>query len=115
MKKNSLAPIAFFVYNRLQHTQQVIEALQKDQLASESDIIIFSDAPKNETVWEDVAKVREYIRQINGFKSIRIVEREQNFGLANSFIRGVTEVVNHYGKIIVLEDDNLVLSPYFSR
>jgi hypothetical protein len=56
--------------------------------------------------------VREYIRTITGFKSVRIVERERNWGLANSIIDGVTSVLNQYGRIIVLEDD-LVTSPHF--
>ncbi len=61
-----------------------------------------------------VKEVREYIRTITGFKSLRIVERETNLGLATSIISGVTEVVNQYGRIIVLEDD-MVTSPFFLR
>jgi hypothetical protein len=47
-----LAPVLLFVYNRLWHTQQTIEALQKNDLASESELFIYSDAaktPKDET------------------------------------------------------------------
>ena len=43
-----LAPIVIFTYNRPWHTQQTVEALLKNEYASESDLIIFSDAPKNE-------------------------------------------------------------------
>ena len=57
-------------------------------------------------------EVREYIRTISGFRSVSIVERDKNWGLANSIIDGVTSVVNEHGRIIVLEDD-LVTSPYF--
>ena len=41
-----------------------------------------------------------------------IIERDENRGLADSIISGVTEIVNRYGRIIVLEDD-LVLSSQF--
>lgn len=34
-----LAPIVLFTYNRLWHTQQTIEALQKNELASESELL----------------------------------------------------------------------------
>lgn len=108
----SLAPISLFVYNRLGHTKKTIEALRKNKLASESDLIIFSDAAKNETGAESVKVLREYLKTITGFKSIIIVERSENFGLAKSIISGVTEVISQYGKIIVLEDD-LITSPYF--
>ena len=58
--------------------------------------------------------MREYIKTINGFKKVTIIERDKNWGLANSIIDGVTTIVNIYGKIIVLEDD-LVTSQYFLR
>ena len=48
------------------------------------------------------------------FKSITIIEREKNWGLANSLIAGITEIVNKYGRVIVVEDD-LILSPYFLK
>lgn len=111
---NDLAPIVLFVYNRPWHTQQTIEALQKNELAEQSDLIVYSDAPKNDQAWSQVQEVRDYLKTITGFKSIKIIEREENWGLAKSIITGVTETVNQYGKIIVLEDD-LVTSPYFLK
>jgi len=108
----TLAPIVLFVYNRPWHTQQTIETLQKNELASESELFIYSDAPKDEESIDKVANVRNYIQTVTGFKKITLIEREKNWGLANSIIDGVTTIVNQYGKIIVLEDD-LVTSPYF--
>ena len=107
-----LAPIVLFVYNRAKHTRQTIEALQRNELAKESVLIIFSDAAKSQQQEEPVNEVRQYIQQINGFKSVSIVERENNFGLANSIIDGVTSILNEYGRIIVLEDD-LIVTPHF--
>jgi len=110
--KSNLAPIVLFVYNRPWHTRQTIEALQKNELASDSELFIYSDGSKNENDIENVEKVREYIKTINEFKKITIIERDKNWGLGNNIINGVTTVVKEYGKIIVLEDD-LVTSPYF--
>ena len=108
------APVALFVYNRPWHTQQTVEALLKNGEAKETDLIVFSDGPKRVEDAPMVAEVRKYVHSIAGFRSVRVVEREQNYGLAKSIITGVTEVVNEYGKLIVLEDD-LVTSPYFLR
>lgn len=108
----SLAPIILFVYNRLEQTQQVVSSLLKNPLATESDLYIYSDAPKDSSAQEKVAEVRKYIRSLSGFKSITIIERERNFGLAENIIDGVTEIINRHGKAIVLEDD-LLLSPHF--
>lgn len=106
------APITLFVYNRPVHTRRTVEALLKNELVTHSDLFIFSDAAKNSSADESVCEVRKYIRTIGGFKSVKIVERDRNWGLANSIIDGVTVVLNQYGRIIVLEDD-LVTSPYF--
>jgi hypothetical protein len=114
MKENKLAPIVLFVYNRPWHTQQTVEALQKNELANESELFIYSDEAKNEDARESVTEVQEYIDNIGGFKKITIIKREKNWGLANSIIGGVTKIVNKYGKIIVLEDD-LVTSAYFLK
>lgn len=108
----TLSPIVLFVYNRPWHTQQTVEALQKNEMAGDSELFIYSDAAKNDQASEGVNAVREYIETINGFKKITLIKRDKNWGLADSIIDGVTQIVNKYGKIIVLEDD-LVTSPYF--
>lgn len=110
----NIAPIALFVYNRLWHVQNTIAALQKNLFASESDLYIFSDGPSAEEEMEKVLKLREYLKTISGFKSVTIIEREKNLGLACSIISGVTEIVNKYDRIIVLEDD-LITSPFFLK
>lgn len=109
-----LAPIALFVYKRPWHTRQTVEALQKNQLADASNLTVFSDGPRAEADKEKVLEVREYLKTITGFNSVTVIERKQNLGLAQSIISGVTEIINKYGWIIVLEDD-LVSSPYFLK
>ncbi len=110
----SLAPIVLFVYNRPWHTMQTVEALKINQLATESELFIYSDAAKNDQAVEKVLEVRQHIKTIDGFKKITIIEREKNWGLANSIIDGVTTIINKYKKAIVLEDD-LLTSPYFLK
>jgi hypothetical protein len=105
------SPIALFVYNRPWHTQQTIEALLRNPLAAESDLIIFSDGPRAKDA-EAVENVRKYIRSVEGFRSVTCHERPTNNGLAKSVIAGVTEVLRSYETIIVLEDD-MVTSPHF--
>ena len=108
------APIALFTYNRADHTRQAVESLLRNSEAKDTDLFIFSDGPKNEKAAEGVKANREFIRTITGFKSITIIEREKNWGLANSLIAGITDVINKYGRVIVVEDD-LTLSPFFLR
>lgn len=109
-----LAPIVLFVYNRPKHVSQVINALLKNKQVSDTDLFVYSDAPQNESVKDEVNKTRIYLKKIEGFKSVTIIERSENWGLAKNIINGVTSVVNEYGKVIVLEDD-LVVSSYFLK
>ncbi len=111
MKTEGAAPAILFVYNRPEHTKATVNALVKNTFASDTDLYIFSDGPRegDET---SVQEVRTYLKKITGFKSVKIIEREKNWGLAASIIDGVTQVINQHGKAIVLEDD-IVTSPHF--
>lgn len=110
----TLAPVVLFVYNRFLHTQKTVEALKKNELAKESMLYIYSDGPKNENSVEEIKRLRSYLKTIDGFKTVSIIEKDKNFGLANSVINGVDEIINKYGKVIVLEDD-LITSTYFLK
>ena len=106
------APILLFVYNRPEHTRRCIESLTRNALAANSTLYIYADGPKDTTQQTAVDEVRSYLRLISGFKTVNLIERKENWGLARNIIDGVTTQVNRYGKVIVLEDD-LVVAPYF--
>ncbi len=107
-----LAPVAIFTYKRFEHTKRTIEALLENVYAKDTIVYIFSDGPRNKEDVNDIEKVRAYLHKIKGFKSVIIIEREKNIGLAKNIIDGVTRIVNKHGKIIVVEDD-IVTSKYF--
>lgn len=106
------APILLFVYNRPDHTSQVIKSLLTNSLAEQSELFIYSDAARDEESREAVSEVRALIHHVNGFARITIIEREENWGLARSIIDGVTTRVKEFGRVIVLEDD-LIVAPHF--
>lgn len=91
-----------------------MEALRKNHLSSESELFIFSDAAKSSSDKDKVNEVRNYINNIDGFNKITIIERIENWGLANSIIDGVTTIFKDFGEVIVLEDD-LITGPYFLK
>lgn len=110
----SLAPVVLFVYNRLDHTQQVVDALRGNELAEDTDLHIYADAAKDVEALEKVQALREYLPTITGFRKVSIQFRAKNMGVDANVISGVTEIIERYGKAIVLEDD-LITSPYFLR
>jgi len=107
------APIALFVYARPIETIKTLDSLGKNFLASQSELFIFSDGAKGEKDLPKVKEVRTIIKNYSfPFKKVEIIEKEKNFGLANSIISGVTEVFNYYERIIVMEED-LISAPNF--
>lgn len=101
----SLAPVALFTYKRTDTLEKTISNLQKNFLAKDTVLFIFSDGPKNPRELEEILKVRKFLRTVDGFKAVIIHESKENRGLANSIIKGVTEVLDSHDSVIVLEDD----------
>lgn len=112
MIKNNLAPIVIFTYARPWHFQMTLDALRKNDLAKYSELIIYSDGFKGDKDKFAVLEVRKLAQNIQGFASVKLIERSENFGLSKSIISGVTEVLRSHKEVIVLEDD-LITSPYF--
>lgn len=114
--KMQITPICLFVYERPEHTQQTLKALLKNKRAEETQLIVFSDAPKHPENAANVQKTRDYVKDIlssnSTFAHVDIIERKENRGLAKSIIEGVDTVIKVAGQAIVVEDD-LITSEYF--
>ena len=106
------APVLLFVYNRIETTKQTIIHLKNNTLAHETDLFIYSDGGKDKKSWKQVNMLRQYLRTISGFKNVFLVERRINYYLERNIIDGVTDIINHYGRVIVIEDDVLT-NPYY--
>ncbi|MCH7402640.1 glycosyltransferase [Belliella kenyensis] len=107
-----LAPICLFTFNRLEETKRCVDALRENFLAHESELIVFSDGPKNDIQGPKIEEVRAFLSTIDGFKKVTIIASKENKGLAKSIIEGVTSVLKNYPSAIILEDD-LVVTPNF--
>lgn len=100
-----LTPIALFVYNRPDHTQKTIDALMSNDLIHDSQIYIFSDNASMEQDKSLVQEVRTLIQSYQWIKEPLVIEREENFGLAANIVSGISQVLDIYDQVIVLEDD----------
>lgn len=105
-------PIILFAYIRLDTLQKTVLALQNNYLATQSDLFVFVDGPKNEEQKQKQKLLIEFLQSIDGFKSVHIEYSEVNKGLDPSIIAGVSSVIDKYGRAIVLEDD-IVTTPNF--
>lgn len=107
-----MAPVLIFTYKKLAPLKLAVAALQKNTLAGESELIIFSDGPKNGADIDQIDAVRAFVMQIEGFKKVTVHTSDQNRGLAASIIGGISETLKTFDTVIVLEDD-LVTSTNF--
>ncbi len=98
------APIAVFLYNRPDHARGLLECLARDPLIADTSVTIYCDGAKNDEHRKPVGETRDVAREMAP-EGARIVEREENLGLARSIISGVTEQCAAHGRVIVLEDD----------
>lgn len=108
------APIIIFAFNRLDSLRHTVDSLLSNNEVKDSDLYVFVDGarPNKAGEQEKVCSVQEYVKTITGFRSVTWRFADSNKGLAASVISGTTEVIEKYGKVIVVEDD-LYLSQSF--
>ena len=101
------APIVLFAFNRLEPLKACVASLLQNTEAAKTDLIVFVDGPRvnKEGEAEKVEAVRQYVKTITGFHELETHFSEENKKLGPSIIAGVTDVINRYGKAIVIEDD----------
>lgn len=110
------APIIIFAFNRLKPLKACVAALLANKEAAESDLVVFVDGPREnkEDEPKKVEVVRQFVKNIKGFKSLTYHFSDENKGLAPSISAGVTEVINQYGKAIIVEDDIISATNFLS-
>jgi hypothetical protein len=104
------APVVLFTYNRPEHARATLESLAQNAEFGQSRLYIYCDGARRDA---EVARVEETRRLAHEWPhpDKTVIERERNWGLANSIIDGVTSVCDAHGSVIVLEDD-MVVSRY---
>ena len=100
------APIVVFGYNRPNHLERCLKAIEANDEASNASVYIFIDGPKPGV--ENSLKFESCLEIANknyGFGSKKVIGRESNFGLANSIRSGLDEVFQFHEEVVVIEDD----------
>ena len=112
--KEQYSPVALFVWNRIEHPMQTISALAKNSEAKYTDLYIFSDGAKYINEDKIISELRNKLKSVQGFKSVKLFERKTNYGLAINLIDGISRVLEDHESAIILEDDILVNTNFLS-
>lgn len=102
------APVAIYTYSRLEHFKKTVESLKCCHGASKTELFVVSDGAAVPEHQDQIDQLRKYASEIKGFKKLHLIFREKNYGATQSIIQAEREIVSTYGRIISLEDDNLL-------
>jgi hypothetical protein len=86
--------------------------LAQNYQASESQIYIFIDGPKDEHDKKLIRKNIKIAKEVTGFKDKHVIVSKKNKGLAESIKTGVNQIFETHSKVIVLEDDILTVNSF---
>ena len=106
MEITQFAPVLIPTLNRYEHFRRSVESLSICTHADKTDLYIALDYPANDLHWEGYNKIKEYLNEISGFKSLNIIQRDKNFGATQNIRDAREQVFQKYDRIILSEDDN---------
>lgn len=108
-----ILPVVLFVYNRPAHTKETLDKLSLNSGIENVVLYIYCDAARKMQDLGSVEEVRKIALDFEwpGLKK-EVILRDVNYGLGKSVIHGVSEIINKYGSVVVLEDD-IVTNPSF--
>ena len=114
-KSVSRVAIVCFAYNRPRHLQITLRALAENAEAASLPLFVYVDGAKNDF---DNFLISEAVDVAHSFGScfhrLILKVREANFGLFRSLTLGITEVLEQFDQVIVLEDDIVVSKGFLS-
>ena len=109
---SSKTPIALFAYNRPEHMDRALESLRGCRRIDECDVHIFCDGPAEAVDEPRVVEVRRRAQRWTNTISATVIERDTHLGLARSIVVGVTSLCDASDRVIVVEDDLLLLPDF---
>lgn len=105
-------PVFIPTLNRFEHFRKCVESLSKCTHADKTELIIGLDFPPSTEYIHGYYKIKEYVYQIQGFKSVTIVEHATNMGAVKNWLHLKRLCFERYEACIGSEDDN-IFSPCF--
>lgn len=108
---SKFAPVVVFAYRRPDHLRKTLASLMLCEGFDESPVIVYCDGARDANELASVMATREVAQtMLGGHAEYRF--SDMNRGLSSSVISGVSETIERFGRVIVVEDD-LQLSSSF--
>lgn len=114
MTNRTMAPVLIVTYDRIEHLKKTITSLRSNIYAEKTDLFVASDYQRTDLEANKVAAVRNYLRGIDGFKSVTVFERDKNFGVVDNSNSALQFIFEKFDRFIIMNDD-LVTAPGFLK
>lgn len=105
-------PVVIPTCNRIGHLRECIESLSRCTHADKTELYISVDYPSNERYVDGWKEIKEYLKDIQGFKETHIYFQEVNLSAYYNMLFIQEQAAEKYDAWIVTEDDN-VFAPAF--
>ncbi len=106
--------VVLFAYSRPELSLRVLNSLLGNPEAALTDLVVYLDGPRNEPDRIVGDSITEMVKNLSGFRSVKLIRAEKNKGLAKSIVDGVTAQLLDHESVIVMEDD-IEVAPTFLR
>lgn len=106
--------VAVFAYRRSLHLARVLRSLQVQWREIPLPIHLFLDGSRGECDSAAVDACRNVAAQFTDSLDLNVRASTANIGLFGSITKGISELLDLYSEVIVIEDD-ILTSPYFLR
>ena len=111
---DSKIAIACFVFNRPDHTERMLTSLAANPESAGLPVYVFCDGPRTKSEKAAATSVQEIVNRFASTLNITQLIEPSNRGVSTQVISGINTVLKEHEMVIVIEED-LVLSPYFLR
>lgn len=105
------AAVVFFIYRRPELTAKVFEEIRRYRPKK---LYVIADGPRSTQEVNDVLLTRECVKDVDWECEVTRIYQDANQGLRESVIRGLDLVFDKEESAIILEDDCLPDSSFFS-
>ena len=105
-KEQKCAPVLIPTLCRYTHLKRCLESLKSNSLAKDTPVYIALDYPFEESHREGYHAINGFLAGLNGFASITIIRRSENYGAVKNTDEARNMIFEKYDRIIVSEDDN---------
>jgi hypothetical protein len=101
--------VTLLAYSRPKHTARVLEAIGREGVRR---LTVFLDGADNAWVRSQQTEIRHRVEAIR-WADCRLVQRDENLGLARSVVSSISQQLESYEQMILLEDDCVPQAHFF--